>query len=172
MELREYTNKNVLTAAKQRIAYTFDNFDKILLSFSGGKDSSVMFHLVMEEAVLRKRKIGVMMIDFEAQYKATSDHAMQIFDLYKEKRETIFAVYLDLQEQCNEIRRQRDFAMTLIKFIDMKNAMDTPSGTFEEVIRLMCEKDRETQAAFDKAQARNTLADLERQLGYEQNKAE
>lgn len=84
MELREYTNKNVLTAAKQRIAYTFDNFDKILLSFSGGKDSSVMFHLVMEEAILRGRKIGVMMIDFEAQYKATSDHAMQIFDLYKD----------------------------------------------------------------------------------------
>lgn len=84
MNLREYTNKNVLTAAKQRIAYTFDHFDKILLSFSGGKDSSVMFHLVMEEAILRKRRIGVMLIDFEAQYKATSDHAMEMFDLYKD----------------------------------------------------------------------------------------
>jgi len=84
MNLREYTNKSVITAAKERIAYTFDHFDKILLSFSGGKDSSVMFHLVMEEAILRKRKIGVMLIDFEAQYKATSDHAMEIFELYKD----------------------------------------------------------------------------------------
>lgn len=84
MNLREYTNKSVITAAKQRIAYTFDHFDKILLSFSGGKDSSVMFHLVMEEAILRNRRIGVMLIDFEAQYKATSDHAMEIFETYKD----------------------------------------------------------------------------------------
>jgi predicted phosphoadenosine phosphosulfate sulfurtransferase len=84
MNLREYTNKNVATAAKERISYTFDHFDKILLSFSGGKDSSVMFHLVMEEAILRNRKIGVMLIDFEAQYKGTSDHAAEILNLYKD----------------------------------------------------------------------------------------
>lgn len=87
MELKKFSNKNVLTAAKERIAYTFDNFDKILLSFSGGKDSSVMFHLVMEEAILRGRKIGVMLIDFEAQYKATADHAKEMFDLYKDNIE-------------------------------------------------------------------------------------
>jgi predicted phosphoadenosine phosphosulfate sulfurtransferase len=84
MNLREYTNKNVLTAAKERIAYTFDNFDKILVSFSGGKDSSVMLHLVMEEAILRQRKVGVMLIDFEAQYTATMEHSEEILDLYKE----------------------------------------------------------------------------------------
>ena len=84
MELRTYEDKNVLTAAKERISYTFDNFDKIMLSFSGGKDSSVMFHLVMEEAILRNRKIGVMLIDFEAQYKHTSAHAERMFDMYKE----------------------------------------------------------------------------------------
>jgi predicted phosphoadenosine phosphosulfate sulfurtransferase len=82
MNLREYTNKNVLTAAKERIAYTFDSFDKIMVSFSGGKDSSVMFHLVMEEAILRNRKVCVMMIDFEAQYKATAEHAQEIFKTY------------------------------------------------------------------------------------------
>lgn len=84
MKLKDPVNKNVLTAAKERIAYTFDNFDKIMCSFSGGKDSSVMFHLVMEEAILRGRKVGVMLIDFEAQYKATADHAREMFDLYKD----------------------------------------------------------------------------------------
>jgi len=84
MELKKFTNQNVLTAAKKRISYTFDNFEKILLSFSGGKDSSVMFHLVMEEAIARDRKIGVMLIDFEAQYKHTSDHAREMFELYKD----------------------------------------------------------------------------------------
>ncbi|EAA2780639.1 phosphoadenosine phosphosulfate reductase, partial [Salmonella enterica] len=37
---------DVLTAARQRIADTFDQFKRICLSFSGGKDSTVMLHLV------------------------------------------------------------------------------------------------------------------------------
>lgn len=96
MELKKPIDKNVLTAAKERIAYTFDNFDKILLSFSGGKDSSVMFHLVMDEAIQRGRKVGVMLIDFEAQYKATVDHAQEMFDLYKD--------HIDLHWVCLPIK--------------------------------------------------------------------
>lgn len=85
MGIKNFSNdKCVLTAARERISYTFDNFEKITLSFSGGKDSSVMFHLVMEEAIKRGRKVAVMLIDFEAQYKATSDHAMEMFDKYKD----------------------------------------------------------------------------------------
>lgn len=84
MELKNFTNKNVLTAAKERISKTFDDFEKIMISFSGGKDSSVMFHLVMEEAVLRGRKVGVMLIDFEAQYQNTVDHAKEMFELYRD----------------------------------------------------------------------------------------
>jgi hypothetical protein len=67
----------------------------------------------------------------------------EIFDKYKDKREIILAVYNDLFEQCNEIRRQRDFACTMLKFIDMKNAIDTPNFTWEEVVRLMDSKDME-----------------------------
>jgi predicted phosphoadenosine phosphosulfate sulfurtransferase len=75
---------NVLEAARKRIKYTFDNFENIYLSFSGGKDSSVMFHLVMEEAIKRNVIVGVMLIDFEAQYKATSDHAQEMFEEYRD----------------------------------------------------------------------------------------
>jgi len=85
MSIKTYNpDINVYEAAKDRVSYTFDNFEKITLSFSGGKDSSVMFHLVMEEAIKRGRKVAVMLIDFEAQYKATSDHAMEMFDKYSE----------------------------------------------------------------------------------------
>ena len=45
---------NVFEAAQQRINYSFDNFEKVYLSFSGGKDSSVMFHLTMMEAKKKK----------------------------------------------------------------------------------------------------------------------
>jgi asparagine synthetase B (glutamine-hydrolysing) len=50
--------KNVLDAARERVARVFDDFPRVLVSFSGGKDSSVMTHLVAEEAIRRGRKFG------------------------------------------------------------------------------------------------------------------
>lgn len=73
---------NVLEAAKQRIARIFDDFPRIYVSFSAGKDSTVLLHLVMEEAVKRKRKVGLLLIDLEAQYKLTIQHAEAMFALY------------------------------------------------------------------------------------------
>lgn len=96
MELKRPLAKNVLTAAKERISYAFDHFEKLMVSFSGGKDSTVMFHLVMDEAIARNRKVGVMLIDFEAQYQHTSDHAMEMFDKYKD--------YIDLHWICLPIK--------------------------------------------------------------------
>lgn len=75
---------NVLKAARQRIAWTFDNFERVYLSFSAGKDSTVMLHLVLEEAMRRKRKIGVLLVDLEGQYQATMKHAEACFEMYRE----------------------------------------------------------------------------------------
>lgn len=79
---KRYLTKNVYDAATERIAWTFDNFEKIYLSFSGGKDSTVMLHMVMSEAIKRKRKIGLLFIDLEGQYKLTIDHIQDCYDLY------------------------------------------------------------------------------------------
>jgi len=78
---------SVLEAAQQRIAWTFDTFPRIYTSFSGGKDSTVMLHLVMDEAIKRNRKVGVLYIDFEAQYKHTIDHIVKMYELYKDRIE-------------------------------------------------------------------------------------
>lgn len=75
---------NVLEAALDRIAWTFDHFDKISVSFSGGKDSTVMLHLVMDEAIKRRRKVGVLFIDLEGQYSVTIDHIQQCYDMYRD----------------------------------------------------------------------------------------
>lgn len=77
-------NKNVLEATKERIRYVFDNFEKIYISYSGGKDSTVMLHLVMDEAIKRKQKIGVLFIDLEGQYKLTIEHIEKCYEIYKE----------------------------------------------------------------------------------------
>lgn len=77
-------NINVLEAAKERIAITFDNFPRIYVSFSGGKDSTVMLHLVMEEAIKRNKKVGVLFVDLEGQYKLTVDHILAMYELFKD----------------------------------------------------------------------------------------
>ena len=81
--LKKYRKQNVLDAARDRIAYTFDNFERLYVSFSGGKDSSVMLHLVMDEAIKRNRVVGVLIVDLEAQYKATDIHLQEMVDLYR-----------------------------------------------------------------------------------------
>jgi len=78
------TKQNVYDAAKERISFIFDHFDKIVVSFSGGKDSTVMLHLTMDEAIKRNRKVAVMFIDLEGQYDYTINHILDCFELYKD----------------------------------------------------------------------------------------
>lgn len=75
---------NVYEAAIDRINWTLDNFEKIYLSFSAGKDSTAMLHMVMEEAIKRNRKIAVLFIDWECQIGLTIDFARKMFDTYKD----------------------------------------------------------------------------------------
>lgn len=62
---------DVLLAAQKRVEYLFDHYDNIELSFSGGKDSTVLFHLLNAEAKKRNRKFIVFFMDQEAEYSAT-----------------------------------------------------------------------------------------------------
>jgi len=84
MAIKRYRDVNVMTAAQYRIRLVFDKFERIYVAFSGGKDSSVMLHLVMAEAIARGRKVAVMLIDFEAQYVETIEHAQEMFEMYRE----------------------------------------------------------------------------------------
>lgn len=74
---------SVLEAAKGRVSWVFDTFEKVCVSFSGGKDSAVMLHLVMEEAIQRDRKVHVLFIDWEAQYDLTIRHVRECLNLYR-----------------------------------------------------------------------------------------
>lgn len=74
--------KDVFTASVERVAWTLDNFPKVYVSFSGGKDSTVMLHIAATVARERGRKIGVLFVDLEAQYKLTIDHVREMYALY------------------------------------------------------------------------------------------
>ncbi|NTU49496.1 MAG: DUF3440 domain-containing protein [Desulfobulbaceae bacterium] len=62
--------QNVYEASQERLKFIFDNFERIYLSFSGGKDSGVMLNLTLD--YMRKhgitRKIGLHVMDNEANY--------------------------------------------------------------------------------------------------------
>jgi predicted phosphoadenosine phosphosulfate sulfurtransferase len=90
--MKVYRDQNVLDAARERVAYAFDHFEKISVSFSGGKDSSVMLHLVMAEAIKRDRTVTVLIIDMEAQYTATIEHIRDMV--------THYADHIDLHWVC------------------------------------------------------------------------
>jgi predicted phosphoadenosine phosphosulfate sulfurtransferase len=77
-------NKTVLEASRERISKVFDDFDRIYISFSGGKDSSVMVHLVLEEARKRNKTVGLLIIDLEAQYEDTIEHLETMVEIYKD----------------------------------------------------------------------------------------
>jgi predicted phosphoadenosine phosphosulfate sulfurtransferase len=68
---------DVLEAARQRIAWTFDNFDNIYVAYSGGKDSTVMLYLTEMEARLRERTFSVLVVDLEGNYQLTLQHMQQ-----------------------------------------------------------------------------------------------
>lgn len=76
--------KTVLDAARERIGFVFDAFDEIVVSISGGKDSTVMAHLALAEADRRGRRIGLHFIDEEVVYQSTVkqvDYLMSLFPM-------------------------------------------------------------------------------------------
>jgi len=95
MATKQYINSNVLDASRDRIAKIFDTYEKYYISFSGGKDSTVMMHLVMQEAIKRNKIVGVLIIDLEAQYSNTITHIRNMIDMYKD--------HIDLHWFCGEL---------------------------------------------------------------------
>ncbi len=95
MATKHYIDKSVLEATKERIVNVFDSFENYYISFSGGKDSTVMMHLVMQEAIKRNVKVGVLIIDLEAQYSNTIEHIRNMITMYES--------HIDLHWFCGEL---------------------------------------------------------------------
>lgn len=71
---------NVWEATQERLRVTFEEFDNVVLAFSGGKDSGVMLNATLD--YMREhgidRKLTVMHIDYEGQYTATTDYVTEV----------------------------------------------------------------------------------------------
>lgn len=76
---KRYGERDVWDAAVERLDLVFSEFERVYVSFSGGKDSSVLVHLALEAARRASRlPLDVLFIDLEAQYRATVEHVTEV----------------------------------------------------------------------------------------------
>ncbi len=85
-----YLPDTVDVAARKRIAWIFDEFERVIVSISGGKDSTVLCWLALQEAHKRGRKIGLFYLDYEAVYEATAEEVRYLMSLYPENTEKLW----------------------------------------------------------------------------------
>jgi len=83
---RKYKQTNVYDASIERLEFIFANFERVYLSFSGGKDSGVMLNLVLDFMKARgiKRKLGIQILDNEANYEYSLDFMRRMIDANRE----------------------------------------------------------------------------------------
>ena len=92
---------NVYDAAMKRIEYLFNEFEQIIISFSGGKDSGVMLNITLDYAKKTNQlhKVGVYHMDYEAQYEMTTEYVTRTFNTLPEGVAKYW-VCLPIKAQC------------------------------------------------------------------------
>jgi len=77
---KEYNDKNVFNETLDRIRYLYDSFDKIVVSFSGGKDSTAVLNMALIVAKEKnKLPLDVVFFDEEAIHPPTIEYVERIF---------------------------------------------------------------------------------------------
>lgn len=68
--MKNYLEQNVYDASVDRIDFIFKNFERVYVSFSGGKDSGVMLNLCIDYIRQNKidRKLGILVMDNECNF--------------------------------------------------------------------------------------------------------
>lgn len=76
-----YLKQNVYVAALERLRFLFDEFENVMVSISGGKDSTVVLELSLIVAKEKGRlPLDVMFLDQEAEYQNVIDYVREIAD--------------------------------------------------------------------------------------------
>lgn len=91
--------QDVLEASIERITWALENFSKVCVSFSGGKDSSILLNLAAQIARKHKKKFSVLFIDWEAQFNYTITYVEQMRVVFQDVIDRFYWVALPLTTQ-------------------------------------------------------------------------
>ena len=79
---KKYTDQNVYDAALDRIRYCYKRFDNVVVSFSGGKDSTAVLNLTIEVArELKRLPVHTIFVDEEAIHPPTVEYVERVREL-------------------------------------------------------------------------------------------
>lgn len=79
---KAFLGDHVYDAANKRLDIIFERFERVYVSFSGGKDSSVLLQMAVNKAREHGRlPLDVLFIDLEGQYQHTIDHVTEMMSL-------------------------------------------------------------------------------------------
>ena len=77
--MKIYKEQNVYDAALERIRWCFDEFEDVVVSYSGGKDSTVIFEMALQVAKEKNRlPLKVMWLDQELEWKSTVEQVKSV----------------------------------------------------------------------------------------------
>jgi len=89
--------------------WIFDSFEQVVVSISGGKDSTVLAWLALQEAKRRDRRVGMFFFDEEVVYQSTAD---QVEYLMTMDPEHTIPLWLQIEFRLTNAVSQREWYMT------------------------------------------------------------
>lgn len=79
--MKIYKNINVFDESLNRIRFLFDEFEDVVVNFSGGKDSTVLFNLALIVAKEKNRlPLKVFFLDQEGEWQCTIDYIKKVMN--------------------------------------------------------------------------------------------
>jgi predicted phosphoadenosine phosphosulfate sulfurtransferase len=79
---KHFLDINVVEAAKERIHHLYKTYDKVIVNFSGGKDSTALLYLTIEVArELGKLPVEATFFDHEIEGQSTLKFVKEVFDM-------------------------------------------------------------------------------------------
>jgi predicted phosphoadenosine phosphosulfate sulfurtransferase len=105
--MKIYKDINVYEESLSRLEFIFKEFDKVYTCFSGGKDSTVLLDLSANIARKNNKRLGVLIVDLEAQYRDTIVQIENMLERHKDILDVYWvAIPLSLRNSISSVQPQ------------------------------------------------------------------